>query len=204
MKSMYIGSGDVSALLMGKNTDGHAKLFQKFVSGDKPYYNAKASPIDALRTGAILEERYFLIMPDDYYTQEVVIAKEMDVLRCSLDFAKIENGKVADFTELKTCNFNDFLAFEPYREQPETALPFIKKAYKKNYEQVQQQLFCTGLESANLTFLAVYSYDDEINNVRDIQQNEFITFRIFRDELVIAKILERATVFQYIKDYLGE
>ena len=69
MKSMYIGSGDVHALLMGRNTDGHQKLLRRFVSGEKPRYNAKASPIDALRTGAILEERYFITLGENFYSQ---------------------------------------------------------------------------------------------------------------------------------------
>ena len=48
-ETMYIGSGDVHALMSGKNTKSHIALMQRFVSGIKPYYNAFASPIDALR-----------------------------------------------------------------------------------------------------------------------------------------------------------
>ncbi|EXZ16759.1 hypothetical protein M067_4894, partial [Bacteroides fragilis str. J-143-4] len=40
-ETMYIGSGDVHALLSGKNTKSHISLMQRFVSGEKPYYNAK-------------------------------------------------------------------------------------------------------------------------------------------------------------------
>jgi len=201
MKSMYIGSGDVGALMMGKDTDGHIKLLQRFVSDSKPYYHAKASPIDALRTGAILEERYGFILDESYYPQHVVICKEMSVFKCSLDFAKIDGGAVVDFDELKTCNFDDFLMFEQFRNNPENAIDFIKKYYKKNYAQVQQQLLCTGLSSANLVFLAVYSYDDAENEVREIKHNEFIRFRIYRDEIVISEIKKRGEIFQTIKDY---
>ena len=89
---MYIGSGDVHALMSGKETKSHSSLMQRFVSGVKPNYNAYASPIDALRTGAILENRYLLTLPDNYFTQYVVKSEEMDVFKCSLDFAKIETS----------------------------------------------------------------------------------------------------------------
>ena len=72
ISTAYIGSGDVHALMMGKDTKGHLALMQRFVSDVIPYYNAKASPIDALRTGAILEDRYFLTLPDGYFCQYVV------------------------------------------------------------------------------------------------------------------------------------
>ena len=201
MESMYIGSGDIHSLMMGKSTDGHAKLLRKFVSGEKPHYNAKASPIDALRTGAILEERYFLTLDDDYYCQFKAQCNEMDVFRCSIDFAKIDCGVCVDFDELKTCNFTDFLEFEPLKNDYDNALKFIKKYYKANYYQVQQQLLCTGLPAANLVFLAVYSYDDAENEMREIKSNEFIKFRIFRDEPVISQIKEAGKIFQTIKDY---
>ena len=201
IESMYIGSGDISSLLMGKDTDGYLKLWQKFINGEAPHYYAKGSPIDALRTGAILEERYFLTLSDDYFTQVKCTSKEMDVLKCSLDFAKIDNANVVDFDELKSCNFTDFLNFEPFRNDKTDALSFIKKNYKKNYNQVQQQLYVTGLDSANLVFLAVYSYDDEINNNRIIKENEFIKFRISRDEKVIAEIKSRALIFQEVRNH---
>ena len=201
IESMYIGSGDISSLLMGKDTDGYLKLWQKFINGEAPHYYAKGSPIDALRTGAILEERYFLTLSDDYFTQVKCTSKEMDVLKCSLDFAKIDNANVVDFDEMKSCNFTDFLNFEPFRNDKTDALSFIKKNYKKNYNQVQQQLYVTGLDSANLVFLAVYSYDDEINNNRIIKENEFIKFRISRDEKVIAEIKSRALIFQEVRNH---
>lgn len=57
-ETMYIGSGDVHALMSGKNTKSHIALMQRFVSGIKPYYNAFASPIDALRTGAQVSSHF--------------------------------------------------------------------------------------------------------------------------------------------------
>lgn len=79
MNTMYIGSGDTTALLAGLNTETHYKLLRRFVSGVKPYYNARASPIDALRTGAILEERYLLTLPDNYYAQYLARCEELDL-----------------------------------------------------------------------------------------------------------------------------
>jgi hypothetical protein len=192
---MYIGSGDVGALLSGRDTKGHIAMLQRFVSGEKPYYNAKASPIDALRTGAILEDRYLLTLPEDYYSQYTVESTEMDVFRCSLDFARIEKGKVVDFDELKTCSFDDFLVIQ------EKGINFKKPAYKKYYNQIQEQLYCTGLPSANLVFLVVYSYEDEVNYNREILENEYVKFRVERDEHVISLIKERGMIFQQIKDY---
>lgn len=201
MKSMYIGSGDIGSLMSALNSKTYAKLLQRFVSDEIPYYNAKASPIDALRTGAILEERYAVILPEGFYSQVRSTSKEMNVFKCSLDFAKLEAGKIVDFEELKTCSFNDFIDLEPFRQNPDDGVSFIKKKYKKYYQQIQQQLFCTELESAVMTFLVVYSYDDEENYTRDIQQNEFIKFRIKRDEDVIAQIKQRGQVFQLLKEY---
>lgn len=201
MKSFYIGSGDVGALMAGLQTKTHQTLLRRFVSDEIPHYNAKASPIDALRTGAILEDNYALFVPDGYYPQVKVISEEMNVLKASLDFAKIENKKVVDFQELKTCSFTDFLKFEEYRTNLDLGIEkLIKKKYKKNYVQVQQQLFCSGLDSATLVFLAVYTYKDEENINRVIKPNELIKFRIKRDEKVIAAIKERAKIFQQIKD----
>lgn len=201
MISMYIGSGDVAALLSGVKTKTFEKLMQRFVSNEIPYYNAKMSPIDALRTGAILEERYGLILPDDYYPQVKVISDEMDVFKASLDFSKMDNGKVVDFDELKCISLTDFLEIEKFREDTQSGIEYIKKAYKNYYNQVQEQLFCSKLDEANLVFLAVYSYNDEENYFRDIQENEFIKFRIKRDEEVISRIKEKGDIFQKIKDF---
>lgn len=201
MKSMYIGSGDVPALMSGLHTISQAKLLKRFVSGQIPYYNSKASPIDALRTGSILEDRYSLITPNDYYPQVRKESKDMNVFKCSLDFAKIKDSEIVDFEELKTCSFMDFLNIEPFRDDNLKGLQFIKKKYKKYYEQVQQQLYCTELDSAKIVFLSVYSYEDEVNYNRNIKPNEFIKFRINRDKDVIAKLIKRGEIFQRIKDY---
>ena len=200
MNSMYIGSGDIHALMSGKDTASHLSLLRRFVSGVKPYYNAKASPIDALRTGAILEDRYLLTLPEKYFTQFVVVSEEMNVFKCSLDFAKIENGKVVDFDELKTVYFSDYLEFEEIKESPDQTLAHICKKYKPYYYQIQQQLYCTGLNEANLVFLSVTTYDDEENYNRMIKPNEYFKVRIRRDEAAIALIKERGRIFQAIKD----
>lgn len=198
--TMYIGSGDVTALLAGLNTKAHHNLLKRFVSGVKPYYNAKNSPIDALRTGAILEDRYFLTLPDGYYSQFSVVSEKMSVLKSSLDFAKLEGGKVVDFDELKTCSFNDFLKFEDFRHNNAGGVEYIKKNYKDNYNQFQQQLYTTGLGEANIVFLVVYSYEDNENYNREIQPNEWIKFRVSRDEDVISRIEKRSDIFQQIKN----
>ena len=194
IETMYIGSGDVCALLAGKDTKSHIALMQRFVSGEKPHYNALASPIDALRTGAILEDRYLSVLSEDYYPQYRVQSEEMDVFIASIDFARIKDGKVIDFDELKTCSFNDFLDIQ------ENGVDFKKPAWKKYYNQIQEQLYCAGLESANLVFLVAYSYDDEENYNRDIQENEYTKIRVNRDETAIGKIKERGQIFQQIKD----
>jgi hypothetical protein len=204
MKSMYIGSGDVSDLLKGKHTKGFQNLLRRFCSDEIPGYNAFASPIDALRTGAILEERYYLILPDGYYPQYRVKSGEMDVFSSSIDFAKLNSGKVVDFDELKTCFMTDFLDFQPLKGAPyDTCINYIKKYYKNNYSQIQQQLYTTELDEANLVFLEVFTYDDDENKIREIKENEYIKFRIRRDEAVISQIKERGQIFQQIKDYFN-
>lgn len=201
-ETMYIGSGDVHALMSGKDTKSHISLMQRFVSGVKPNYNAYASPIDALRTGAILENRYLLTLPDNYFTQYVVVSDEMDVFKCSIDFAKIDKGVLVDFDELKTLSLSDYLDFiEPIKNDNSALIDYVKKKHKPYYNQVQEQLYCTKLESCNLVFLSVTSYDDEYNWNRDITPNEFCKIRITRDEKTIANIIERGTIFQQIKDF---
>ena len=200
IESMYIGSSDTSTLLSDKNSYGFKKLLQRFVSDEKPYYNAKASPIDALRIGAILEDCYHKILPDNYFSQYKVISDEINVFRASLDFAKLEKGKVVDFDELKTCSFGDFLKLP---KLDENYIDIIKKKYKNYYNQIQEQLFCSGLDSANLVFLSVHSYDDNENYHREIKENEYVKFRIFRDEKVIEAIKERGKFFQQIKDFFN-
>ena len=197
--TMYIGSGDVAALMSGKDTKSHSALLQRFVSGVKPYYNAKASPIDALRTGAILEDRYLQNLPDNYFSQYVVESDDMDVFRCSIDFALVDEGAVVDFDELKSVGFDDFISIASKDE--DEIIPYIKKKYKNYYYQIQEQLYCTGLPSANLVFLCVYSYDDDENYYRDIEEGDYRKVRVPRDEAAIASIKARGEIFQRIKDY---
>lgn len=201
----YIGSGDVHALMMGKDTKGHLALMQRFVSDEIPYYNAKASPIDALRTGAILEDRYLLTLPDSYYTQVRVVSDDMDVFKCSLDFAKMDGGKVVDFDELKTLSFSDFIEqVEPLRGNNDALVAYLRKKHRSYYYQVQEQLYCTHLDSCNLVFQAVYSYDDQENEQRDIEPNDYCKIRVQRDEDAIAQIKARGQIFQQIKDYFNK
>lgn len=202
MKSMYIGSGDVVSLLCGKETKTHRKLLQRFVSDEIPHYNALNSPIEHFRAGAILEERFFQNLDDRYLPQYKVISKELNVCKSTLDFANIEHNKVVDFIELKTAYIIDFLDINMYRDTKECEyLPFIKKKYKHNYNQVQYQLFCTGLDEASLCYLEVHTYDDDENRKRDIQPDEYAMFRIKRDDKIIGEIKERVTPFQMLKDY---
>lgn len=202
MSYLTIGSGDIPDLLMGKQTKGYADLWRKFLSENAPYYNALASPIDALRTGAILEDRFFQILDDSYYAQEKVTSSKMNVLTVSLDFAKRKNGSIVDFDELKTIWFTDYIEIISVIQKldEKEQIKAIKKKFKNNYNQIQSQLFASDLDSANLTFLAVYSYEDEINYLRTINPSEFTKFRIPRDIEVIKKIEHRLGIFQSVKD----
>ena len=201
--NLTIGSGDISALMAGINTKTFGDLMRKFVDENKPYYNALASPIDALRTGAILEQNYLKLLSDDYFIQYKATNEEMDVFTSSLDFAKINGGKVVDFDEMKTINFSDYIGLiHPMiglDEKEQKSL--LLKNFKKNYYQVQIQLFCSKLESANIVFVAVDSYIDEENLVREIQENEYAKFRVYRDENIINQIIQKGQIFQTIKDY---
>lgn len=202
MKSMYVGSGDVTALLSGVHTKTHQDLLRRFVSDEIPYYNAESSPIDALRTGAILEKRFYLTLDDSYLPQKRVDSDELDVCKSSLDFAKVINNEVVDFIELKTCFFTDFLDFQPYKDaEYDTYIEYIKKYYKHNYNQVQYQLFCSKLQESSLCFLEVKCYNDDINRERVVEPDEVIEFRIKRDESVISHIKDRIKPFQYLKDF---
>lgn len=200
--NLVIGSGDTTALLSGKNTQGFASLIQKFVANDKPYYNAFASPINALRTGAILESKYLEILSDDYFFQWKETADTFDCLVSSIDFAKIENGKIVDFDELKTIYLTEYIdIILPLKKlEYNNQIEVLKKKFKSNYNQVQFQLLCSGLKEANLVFLSVESYEDDENKLREIKENDFTKFRIKRDELVIGKIMERSTIFQTLKN----
>lgn len=197
MSYLTIGSGDISWLLSGTKTKGYANLWRKFVAESGPYYNAFASPIDALRTGAILEQNYYNILPDNYYAQVKATCEEYDCCTSSIDFAKIEGSKIVDFDELKTIFITDYI--EVIKE---IDVEGLKKKFKSNYNQVQFQLLCTGLNSANLVFLAVNNYDDEENSIREIDERELTRFRIERDEDVIDLIRSRVDIFQKVKDIL--
>lgn len=199
MDTMYIGSGDVTALLSGLNTETHYSLLRRFVSGVKPYYNAKNSPIDALRTGAILEDRYFQILDDSWFSQYVVRSDEMDVFKASLDFAQLRDGAVCGFEEMKSVEFDDYMRLNSLDDAER--LKAVQKKYKHYYNQVQEQLYCTGLTYATLVFVAVLSYDDEVNYQRIIEPHEVLKITVHRDESVIALIKERGRIFQSIKDY---
>ena len=201
MLSTYIGSGDVSSMMAGKDTKAYLSLMQRFVSNEIPYFNAKESPIDALRTGAILEERFYLTLDDSWFCQYFVQSKEMDVFKATLDFAQINGGEVVDFIELKTVGFNDYITMvEPIRDDNKALVEFLKKKHKAYYYQIQEQLYCTNLESALLCFLSVTSYDDDENYQRIINPHEYTLVQVERDDEVIDAIKERGQIFQTIKN----
>jgi hypothetical protein len=184
---MTIGSGDTTQLLSATTTKGFKSLLQKFVSDDRPYYNALASPIDALRTGAILEDRYALNL-GNHYPQVRKKCKDYPCLISTLDFVELNGGEVVNFIEAKTMWIDDLLAFK------DIPLP--------NYKQVQFQLLCSGLDRAEIHFIPVYSYDDSVNKSRIIDDSEVLKFTVECDNKVIDKIKERASFFQNIADYL--
>jgi hypothetical protein len=200
--NMNIGSGDIPSLLMGLQTKGYADLWRKFLDENPPYYNSFASPIDALRTGAILERNYLDILDSDYFFQIKRTYPEMDVFTCSIDFGKFAGGKLVDFDELKTIWLTDYLeviqSIKDLNGQSQTDA--IKKKFKNNYNQVQDQLMCAELDSANLVFMSVESYDDDVNARRLINPEDVTKFRINRDETVIQQIKERGQIFQQVKD----
>lgn len=201
MISTYIGSGDVSAMMAGKDTKTYQSLLQRFVSNEIPVHNAKESPIDALRTGAILEERFFLTLDDSWFYQYFVQSNMMDVFKATLDFAQIDNGEVVDFIELKTVGFNDYITdIEPIRQDNDALVSYLQRKHKNYYNQVQEQLYCTGLQKAHLCFLSVTSYDDDENYQRIINSNEYTMIEVERDEEVIKQICSRGEIFQAIKD----
>lgn len=201
--TMYIGSGDIVQLMQAKQTSGFQKLLVRFTSGEVPYYNAKSSPIDACRTGAILEDRFYLTLGDDWYPQVKVISSEMNVFKASLDFSRIKEGKVVEFIEMKTINTPKFTKLSETLATMDDAsmLTYIKKAFKKYYYQVQEQLYCSGLESATLMFVNTFTYDDTVNYRRDIIDDDLLKVKIIRDDKVINEIKEKGKLFQTIKDY---
>lgn len=202
MSYLSIGSGDISPLLSGIKTKGYSDLWRKFLSDGPPHYNAYASPIDALRTGAILEDLYLGELPNNYFTQVKKTFSKMDVYTCSIDFGKISNGELVDFEELKTIYLPDYLSIirplRKLREKDQNA--FLSKKFKNNYNQVQFQLMCSDLDSATLTFLSVESYNDEENKTRVIKDQDVSKFRIQRNPEVIDKIIKRGEIFQSVKN----
>lgn len=201
--TMYIGSGDIIQLMQAKQTSGFQKLLIRFTSGEVPYYNAKNSPIDACRAGAILEDRFYLTLGDDWYPQVKVISKEMDVFKASLDFSRIEKGAVVEFIEMKTLKEEKFIKLRDTLAVMDESkyIQYIRKSFKKYYNQVQEQLFCSGLEVARLMFICVGSYDDNVNYKRVISDDDLIYIDITRDEDTISEIKEKGKLFQAIKDY---
>lgn len=199
---MEIGSANIHKLLSGKNTKGYNDLWLEFISNEKPHYNALASPIIQFKLGAIMEPIFYNLFPRDYYMQVKVVNPHQDCLKVTLDYALLSDGKVVDFDELKTVNFSDYLIIEEYRDKPyKKQIEFLKKKYKKNYQQCQAQLYATDLDECNLDFLVIYSDDPEENANRIITEKEYIKFRIKRDRQVINQIRERAKPFQDFKNY---
>ena len=203
LSTLYIGSGDVHALMMGRTSAGYLRLLQRFVSGIVPHYNALASPIDALRTGAILEERFYQTLPFEWFPQYRVQSDEMDVFRASLDFAKLDEGRVVDFIELKTVNLDEYIEnIQPIVDDNDALLDFLKRKRPSYYNQIQEQMYCAGLDVAHLVFLSVTSYDDAENYARDIKDNEYVMVTVPRDNDTINEIKEKGKLFQTIRDEL--
>jgi hypothetical protein len=203
---MIIGSGDIPKLLSGLKTKGYRELWKKFIDDTPVYYNALASPIDALRTGAILENNYLQTLSEDYFTQVKCTFDEMNVFVCSLDFAKYSGGVVSEFEELKTIFLPDFIdIIKPLsKESEKQQVKVLKSKFKNNYNQIQDQLMCAELDEARLVFLSVDSYDDEINKQRVIEENDVVKFRITRDDETINFIKQRGKIFQQVKDHFNE
>jgi hypothetical protein len=198
---MRIGSGDCRQLLMAPTTKGFRDLLVKFVTDEKQNYNSYASPIDALRTGKILEDKYAEYLGDEWFCQHRATCKEMDVLISSLDFAKFGTGELVEFIELKTCWMTDWLDIPCNGQVIHDG--WIQKQ-KQVYNQVQFQLLCTGLDMARVDYLMVTSYEDDVNYHRNIEHGEVKFCYVQRDEKMIKHIKERAYIFQQIKDLLSE
>lgn len=197
---LSIGSGDVKSIMMGKKTKGYQDFLRAFVSDEIQIYNSYASPIDALRAGKILEDR-FCIHIEGYFQDFKVKSKTYDVMAASLDFAKLEGGKVVDFIELKTMWLSDYLDIvSPIKGDNESLVAWFKKDAKAYYNQVQHQLYVSELEECNVCYLSVQSYDDDFNYQYEITENDYTMFRVKRDQEVIDKILKEVEFFQMIKN----
>lgn len=203
---LTLGSGDTGKLLQGLSTKGFGDVLRKFVAHEREHWNSFASPIDALRTGAILERNYLNTLGDDYFAQTKVTCQEFDCMTASLDFAKMYLGTVIHFDELKTIFFTEFIdRIVPMMEMTRAEeMAYVKKKFKGNYNQVQFQLLASGLNEANLVFLSVESYDDEENKARVLTPADYYKIKITRDIEVIEKIKKRVRLFQDIKDFVTE
>lgn len=198
---MQIGSGDIVALLSGKYTITHKRLIEQFVSGVKPRYNSLHPNCPGqFRAGAILETKYYSLLPKEYCPQYPAVSDEMDVFICHLDYALLDNGIVKDFEEVKTIKFDNFKIISRIDDNS-VAVQYIKKYYKTIYNQIQEQLFCTKLSEATLTFISVHSYEDVDNYMRVLTPDDVFKIRISRDEEIISRIKERGSVFQVMRDY---
>lgn len=194
---MRIGSGQIKYLLAkNKQTKSYKTFLAQLLGIEKIIYNAYASPIDALRIGQITEDRYYLQLCDEWLPQIKVICKDLNILVSTLDFAILENNKVQRFREVKSINFNEFIALDENTD--------IKKKYKDYYNQVQAQLLCSDLNEAELVFICVENYDDELAMQRVIKENEIKVYKVSKDEEVQSLIVENAKPFQVLKDYLKE
>jgi hypothetical protein len=201
--SMTIGSGDVNALLADKATKTHQALLARFTSGVVQRRNPFHPNVPPqFRTGAILETVYFSSLPKEkYIPQYKVRCEQMDVLAATLDFGKVCGGNLVDFIEFKTEWYETFDLLTEFRNNEIGAVKFIKRYHRADYNQIQHQMLCAGFKEATLTRMRVTRYDDAYNRSRRVKPDDTMDIRIRRDDEVIERILERATIFQAIRDY---
>ena len=196
---MRIGSGNTKDLLQDVKTKGFKNLLISFIKDEPEHRNALNSTTPQFRTGAILEEVMYKKMPDCYLPQVRVQSKDFDSLTCTLDFAIMEKGSVLYFVEMKSLNFDSFIALY----SAENKLDFVKKHYKSYYNQVQEQMLVTGLKTCTLMFVVVYDENNDAANWnRTFGKDEIINIAVPFDKEVGDKIIERVGFFQLIKDFL--
>lgn len=204
MIELRIGSGDINNLLMKPGSKGFNSLVTKFINNEREHYNAGLSGNKYLRTGDIIEKRYSLTRNEFCITQKKFTCIEFNCLSVHVDFAYYDDfGQLYMIEELKSINLPDYGAIKAIfntfgfnGSQNE-----IKRLKRKEYAQIQSQMYCTGLEEAYLVFCPVFSYDDNENLNRIITDNDVIKFRVERDEEFISLLKERLQFFQKIKDY---
>ena len=102
---------------------------------------------------------------------------------------------------MKTVSFDEYYDKIVPLESDSEKLAYVRKYKKHYYNQVQEQLYCSGLDQATLAFLCVFEYNDEKNWNREIKDNEITRVTIPRDDTVIDQIKSRGEIFQRIKDY---